>query len=84
MLRRNVQPRSDIGELDHLLAPLLEQALDQVDVAPHPLKVGGDLQCAARILERAVGMFEAPVDQGVAGEHDKMRRVALHDLVAVG
>src|SRR6266851_3333947 len=70
--------QSDIAESDHLPAPLLEQALEQVDVAPHPVQVGVDIKCAARILERAVVILEARVDQGVAGECAEVIRVALH------
>ena len=36
-------------ESDHLLAPLLERALDQVDVAPDTIHVGVDLQRTLRI-----------------------------------
>src|ERR1700730_7385356 len=69
---------------DHLLSPMLEQVLEQIDVLPDSVQIGIDFQCTARIFERTIVIFEAGVDQGVAGERAEVVRVALHDLVAVG
>ena len=84
MLRRAEKSRNDANALDHATAPLLEQALEQVDIASDPIHVGIDLQRATRILECAVVILESNEDQSVAGERAKVVRVALHDLVAVG
>src|SRR6266403_751065 len=64
----SVDTEAKTTELDHPIAPLFEQVLEQLDVALDPVHIGIDLQRAARILECAVVIFELNVDQGVAGE----------------